>query len=91
MKRQSRNSHGDGGEERKRSKRAAAELVAVAEEEWAWLKRGVVDEQMSWGYITMPKWGVEFMAESYGDLFSDVVWDDDIWNLKTIHEMPANT
>ncbi|KAJ0095259.1 hypothetical protein Patl1_14966 [Pistacia atlantica] len=59
----------------------------LACEEWPWLK-GVVDEQMSWGYYCLPNWGVEFMAEAYNALFSDVVWDDDIWNLKSIKAIP---
>lgn len=74
---------------------APAVAAAVVEEslgweEWPLLTREVVDEEMSWGYFSLPIWGVEFMAEAYGSLFSDVVWDDDIWNLKSIREIPAN-
>ncbi|XWS22501.1 hypothetical protein CRYUN_Cryun29cG0041200 [Craigia yunnanensis] len=56
-------------------------------EEWPWL-RGAADEQMSWGSIWSPFWDVDFVDKAYGALFSDVAWDDDIWNLKTIMEIP---
>lgn len=72
------------------AKKGPAELARdnwVACEEWPWLK-GVVDEQMSWGYYCLPNWCVDFMAEAYNALFSDVVWDDDIWNLKSIKAIP---
>lgn len=65
---------------------------AVAENWLDWdelplmLTREVVDEQMSWGYFSLPIWGVE----AYGSLFGDVVWGDDIWNLKSIKKVPAN-
>ena len=78
----------DGGDE---LSPAAAEAVennsACFEEYWPWL-RGVVDEQMSWGLVWLPIWGVEYLVESYGELFSDVAWDDDIWNLKSINTIP---
>ncbi|XP_057425306.1 uncharacterized protein LOC130718696 [Lotus japonicus] len=38
---------------------------------------GVVDETMPWGYTGFPGWDMD-LTENY----SDVVWDDDIWNLK---------
>ncbi|KAK9223243.1 hypothetical protein WN944_011685 [Citrus x changshan-huyou] len=41
---------------------------------------------MSWGYFSLPIWGVE----AYGSFFSDVVWDDDIWSLKSIKDVPPN-
>ena len=56
-------------------------------EEWPWL-RGAVDEQMSWGSVWSPFWDVDFVDKAYSALFSDVAWDDDIWNLKTIMEIP---
>ncbi|GAY47529.1 hypothetical protein CUMW_105120 [Citrus unshiu] len=69
------------------------ESTPAVEESWLdWdelslmLTREVVDEQMSWGYFSLPIWGVE----AYGLFFSDVVWDDDIWNLKSIKDVPAN-
>lgn len=94
MKRERNNRGGEveGGE----SKRAAAEKVVkeevAGEEGWCWLRGREVDEQMSWGYMTMPKWGVEFVDECYGDVFGDVVWDFDIWNLKTVNipDVPPN-
>ncbi|KDP29410.1 hypothetical protein JCGZ_18331 [Jatropha curcas] len=57
-------------------------------EELAWLRRGVVDEQMSWGSIWLPFWDVEYMGEACSEMFSDVVWDYDIWNLKSIQQVP---
>ncbi|KAK6252661.1 hypothetical protein QUC31_014381 [Theobroma cacao] len=56
-------------------------------EEWPWL-RGAADEQMSWGAVWSPLWDVDFVDKAYGSLFSDVAWDDDIWNLKTVMEIP---
>lgn len=69
------------------------ESTPAVEENWLdWdelslmLTRGFVDEQMSWGYFSLPIWGVE----AYGSFLSDAVWDDDIWNLKSIKDAPAN-
>ncbi|XVE84846.1 hypothetical protein DITRI_Ditri17bG0045400 [Diplodiscus trichospermus] len=56
-------------------------------EEWPWLS-GVADEQMSWGLVWSPFWDVDFVDKAYGVLFNDVAWDDDIWNLKTVMEIP---
>lgn len=56
-------------------------------EEWPWLS-GVPDEQMSWGSVWSPFWDVDYVDKAYNVLFSDVAWDDDIWNLKTITEIP---
>ncbi|GKV46556.1 hypothetical protein SLEP1_g53529 [Rubroshorea leprosula] len=63
------------------------ENVVRWEEWWPWLS-GVADEQMSWGCVWSPFWDVNFVDCAYNDLFSDVVWDDDIWNLKNINEVP---
>ncbi|KAI4357816.1 hypothetical protein L6164_001740 [Bauhinia variegata] len=54
------------------------------EENWpgAWLQSELVDEQMSWGSLWCPVWDLDFNAEAFGTLYSDVLWDDDIWNLK---------
>lgn len=53
-------------------------------EELPWLIGGL-DEVMSWGSVWLPFWDVEFISQNYDALFSDVVWDDDIWNLKSIN------
>ncbi|EEF30751.1 hypothetical protein RCOM_0030010 [Ricinus communis] len=55
--------------------------------ELPWL-RGAVDEQMSWGSIWLPVWDVEYMGEACSEMFSDVIWDYDIWNLRNINEIP---
>ncbi|XP_010551267.1 PREDICTED: uncharacterized protein LOC104821934 [Tarenaya hassleriana] len=73
----------------------AAAAAAVAEEEemgllGLGLKGGDVDEQMSWGTVWMPFWDVEFVGRNYGVLFNDVLWDDDIWNLRTVTEIPQH-
>ncbi|GAB4840297.1 hypothetical protein Ancab_021061 [Ancistrocladus abbreviatus] len=64
--------------------------------EWPWARRGgvsggvVLDEQMSWGAMWFPSWDVDFMGEdSHHALYSDVVWDDDIWDLKSINQVPT--
>ncbi|KAL6190313.1 hypothetical protein ACLB2K_036711 [Fragaria x ananassa] len=67
---------------------AAQVAVAAVEEEEKYLcSHGSVywlDEQMSWGSIWSPLWDVEFMGVAHYGLFSDhVVWDDDIWGLRT--------
>ncbi|XP_010521009.1 PREDICTED: uncharacterized protein LOC104800008 [Tarenaya hassleriana] len=54
------------------------------------LKGADVDEQMSWGAVWLPFWDVEFVGRNYGVLFDDVVWDDDIWNLRTVTEVPRH-
>ncbi|WOH15490.1 hypothetical protein DCAR_0935031 [Daucus carota subsp. sativus] len=68
----------------------AGEVELMEWEEWCsssnvWM---VGDEQMSWGTSWWPCWDIEFMGEAYDDLYSDVVWDDDIWDLKGIKEVP---
>ncbi|CAB4300062.1 unnamed protein product [Prunus armeniaca] len=67
---------------------AAENLMAAEENYWGCLSGAVVDEQMSWGSIWMPFWDVEFMGEAHYGLFSDVIWDDDIWGLRTTKEVP---
>ncbi|CAB4269672.1 unnamed protein product [Prunus armeniaca] len=67
---------------------AAENLMAAEENYWGCLSGAVVDEQMSWGSIWMPFWDVEFMGEAHYGLFSDVIWDDDIWGLRTTKEEP---
>ncbi|XP_008243232.1 PREDICTED: uncharacterized protein LOC103341486 [Prunus mume] len=62
---------------------AAENLMAGEDNYWGCLTGAVVDEQMSWGSIWMPFWDVEFMGEAHYGLFSDVIWDDDIWGLRT--------
>lgn len=67
---------------------------AVAEHEMGWEEfcpwlGGAVDEQMSWGSLWLPFWDVEFMCEAnYSAFFGDVAWEDDIWNVRGIMEVP---
>ncbi|KAK9001100.1 hypothetical protein V6N11_082892 [Hibiscus sabdariffa] len=60
--------------------------------EWYWLSSGggAADELMPWGGFWSPLWGVENVDLGQGEFFSDVAWDeyDDIWNLKTVVEIP---
>lgn len=68
-----------------------AAQVALEEENYSCNVGSIwLDEQMSWGSIWSPFWDVEFMGEAHYGLFSDhVVWDDDIWGLRTtINEIP---
>ncbi|XP_004497092.1 uncharacterized protein [Cicer arietinum] len=51
---------------------------------------GVVDEQMSWGSNWFPDWDMDYMGEAFNDLYSDVVWDDDIWNLNKEIPIPLH-
>ncbi|XP_054808180.1 uncharacterized protein LOC129310384 [Prosopis cineraria] len=52
------------------------------EETWPWIG-DFVDEQMSWGSVWFPFWDMDFSGKAFvADLYGDVVWDDDIWNLK---------
>ncbi|KAF7827815.1 uncharacterized protein G2W53_018979 [Senna tora] len=48
---------------------------------WAW-QSNVVDEQMSWGSVWLPVWDLDIVGEAFDALYSDVVWDDDIWDLR---------
>lgn len=70
---------------------AAMDIVLMEWEEWcscstAWM---VGDEQMSWGTCWCPLWDVEFLGKAaYEDMYNDVVWDDDIWDLKSIKHIP---
>ncbi|CAI9785383.1 unnamed protein product [Fraxinus pennsylvanica] len=41
-----------------------------------------VDEQMSWATCWCPFWDMELIGDAYNELYSDVLWDDDIWDLK---------
>lgn len=65
-----------------------AENVMGLEEWCPWLGDAADIEQMSWGSAWLPCWDVEFMCQSYSVFFGDVVWDDDIWNLRAIKEVP---
>ncbi|XP_058737830.1 uncharacterized protein LOC131609994 [Vicia villosa] len=58
----------------------------------SWLGGGsIVDEQMSWGSTWFPGWDMDFMmSEAFNSLYSDVVWDDDIWNLKNEIPIPLH-
>lgn len=74
---------GDGG-----GSMAVVLQSVLAWEEEPWVASGVVDEQMSWGLLWHPGWDMELMGEAYNQLYSDVVWEDDVWNLKSITEIP---
>ncbi|KAJ7943157.1 Mucin-3A like [Quillaja saponaria] len=67
----------------------AAENVMGYQENcyWPWLSN-FVDEQMSWGSIWLPIWDMDLMGEAFAASFSDVAWDDDIWNLKNAKQFP---
>lgn len=68
---------------------AAAAEVVVEWEEWGLWSSSVVDEQMSWGTCWCPLWDMELMDEAYvNELYGDVVWDEDIWDLKAINHIP---
>ncbi|XP_057963396.1 uncharacterized protein LOC131154570 [Malania oleifera] len=63
---------------------AAAAAAAAAESLWGCDEWPVaaVEEQMWWRSSWSPFWDVELMGEAnHSALFSDVVWDMDIWNL----------
>ncbi|KAJ4847931.1 hypothetical protein Tsubulata_031374 [Turnera subulata] len=83
-------------EERKNSVGGEISTAVMSQEnlvglEDQWPSWSVVDEQMSWGSIWLPIWDVEYMGEaSHSEMFSDVAWDDDIWNLKGINTIPNN-
>ncbi|MCD7473139.1 hypothetical protein HAX54_014765 [Datura stramonium] len=55
----------------------------------SWSNDNVVDEQMSWGTCWSPVWDMEFLGEAYINLYNDVLWDDDVWDLKAIKEVPT--
>ncbi|KAL3501718.1 hypothetical protein ACH5RR_036167 [Cinchona calisaya] len=60
------------------------------DDEWPCLLCEVV-EQMSWGTCWPPFWETELMSEAgHHAFYSDVVWDDDIWELKDIKGFPAS-
>lgn len=51
-----------------------------------------VDEQMSWGTCWSPSWDMEFIdGETFHALYDDVVWEDDIWDLKDIKNVPSSS
>lgn len=51
------------------------------EENWVW-PCSWLDDPMSFGSIWLPFWDMDFMGDPFTALYNDVVWDDDIWNLK---------
>uniref|UniRef100_A0A7N0U1M4 Uncharacterized protein n=1 Tax=Kalanchoe fedtschenkoi TaxID=63787 RepID=A0A7N0U1M4_KALFE len=53
-----------------------------------WWPSEMIDEQMSWSMVWLPNWDAEFVGRAYHLLYGDVAWDDDIWGLKAIHEIP---
>ncbi|KAL7149358.1 hypothetical protein ABFS83_05G034700 [Erythranthe nasuta] len=67
---------------------AAAEgvVAAVLEEvaaDWAGLCSGV-EEEMPWASSWIPFWEMEATGDAYEALYGDVLWDFDIWDLKSI-------
>uniref|UniRef100_A0A7N0UDX5 Uncharacterized protein n=1 Tax=Kalanchoe fedtschenkoi TaxID=63787 RepID=A0A7N0UDX5_KALFE len=82
---------------KKRKTDAAGEVsvkVKVEEEEemglLPWWPSEMIDEQMSWSMVWLPSWDAEFVGRAYHLLYGDVAWDDDIWGLKAIHEIPTS-
>ncbi|XP_052199975.1 uncharacterized protein LOC127806619 [Diospyros lotus] len=75
-------------EEEKKKRECRREHVAAEEEaEARWWS--AADEQMSWGAFWCPSWDIEYLAgEAYNTLYSDVAWDDDIWDLRAINQVP---
>ncbi|KAM7468354.1 hypothetical protein LguiB_015916 [Lonicera macranthoides] len=68
---------------------AAAAEVVVEWEEWGLWNTSVVDEQMSWDTYWCPLWDMELIGEAYvNELYGEVVWDEDIWDLKAINHIP---
>ena len=61
------------------------------EDDWRWLLGSVVDEQMSWASVWSPVWDMDLMGDAFSSLYNDVVWDDDIWNLKKEIPIPSQT
>lgn len=55
---------------------------------WPWLGGGL-DEQMSWSSLWLPVWDMDLMGDAFG--YNDVVWDDDIWNLRTQIPIPSSS
>ncbi|KAB1221064.1 hypothetical protein CJ030_MR3G018951 [Morella rubra] len=75
-------------EDRDQTGLLVAESVIGWEEHYCPWLGGAVDEQMSWGSFWLPVWDIEFISEAYSTFFGDVVWDDDIWNMRSIKEVP---
>ncbi|KAI8024119.1 hypothetical protein LOK49_LG03G00802 [Camellia lanceoleosa] len=78
-------------------RREVRECVAAVEaemledwEEWRWLWSRVEDDQISsWGSFWFPFWEIYWFGEDFNELLcTDVVWDDDIWDLKSIKDVP---
>ncbi|KAL7110578.1 hypothetical protein ACP275_05G034700 [Erythranthe tilingii] len=61
-------------------------VAAVLEElaaDWADLCSGV-EEEMPWASSWIPFWEMEPTGDAYEALYGDVLWDFDIWDLKSI-------
>nr|DAD35354.1 TPA_asm: hypothetical protein HUJ06_005994 [Nelumbo nucifera] len=52
------------------------------DEDLPWFS-SLVEEQALWGWLWFPEWETEFYAVQ-----NELVWDDDIWQLKDIKEIP---
>ncbi|XP_055805444.1 uncharacterized protein LOC129874211 [Solanum dulcamara] len=87
-------------EEEQREKNVGGDFVKEVElmggcDNWinellcSWSNYNVVDEQMSWGTCWSPVWDMEYLGEAYINLYNDVLWDDDVWDLKSIKEVPS--
>ncbi|KAL4347483.1 hypothetical protein GQ457_17G005820 [Hibiscus cannabinus] len=60
-------------------------------EDWLSSRGGATDELMPWGCFWSPLCGVEYVDLGHGaEFLTDFAWDeyDDIWNLKTVVEIP---
>nr|DAD34702.1 TPA_asm: hypothetical protein HUJ06_005342 [Nelumbo nucifera] len=58
------------------------------DEEWPWFSN-LVEEQTLWGWFWFPSWDTECMADGSYVTDNEVLWDDDIWQLKDIKEIPS--
>ncbi|KAG8382899.1 hypothetical protein BUALT_Bualt05G0127700 [Buddleja alternifolia] len=77
----------EAAEEKVEERRDTKDSVATVEEtaECASIWSGV-DEEMSWATSWCPFWELEAMGDAV--LFGDVLWDYDIWDLKTSLNAP---
>ena len=59
-------------------------------EEFSWPSPWLGDEQMCWGSVWLPVWDMDFIGDAFSFLYNDVVWDDDIWNLRKEIPIPSH-
>nr|DAD31785.1 TPA_asm: hypothetical protein HUJ06_010636 [Nelumbo nucifera] len=67
---------------------ATMEGVMGWDEEWPWFS-SLVEEQTLWGWFWFPDWDTGCMADGSYVAENEVLWDDDIWQLKDIKEIPC--